>query len=70
MSLLRKQIQTDESKKEFWTFVGRKTKGKKKNIDSLKNDTGMCITSIRGKLEVLQKYHQLLSKMSVDSRCV
>ena len=27
----------------------------------------MSITRTRGKLEVLQKYYQLLSKMSVDS---
>ena len=27
----------------------------------------MSITSSRGKLEVLQKHYQLLSKMSVDS---
>ena len=58
----------DENGKEFWAFVGRKTKGKKKNIPSLKSDTGMSITSTRGKLEVLQKHYQLLiSKMSVDS---
>ena len=31
----------DENRKEFWAFVGRKTKGKKKNIASLKSDTGM-----------------------------
>ena len=57
----------DENRKEFWAFVGRKTKGKKKNIASLKSDTGMSITSTRGKLEVLQKHYQLLSKISVDS---
>ena len=53
----------DEYKKELWTFVGRKTNFKKKNITSLKSDTGMPITSTRGKLEVLQKHYQLLSKM-------
>ena len=57
----------DENGKEFWAFVGRKTKGKKKNIASLKSETGMSIISTRGKLEVLQKHYQLLSKMSVDS---
>ena len=36
----------DENRKEFWAFVGRKTKGKIKNIASLKSDTGMSITSI------------------------
>ena len=53
--------------KEFWAFVGRKTKGKEKNIDSLKSETSMSIMGTRGKLEVLQKHYQLLSKMSVDS---
>ena len=57
----------DENRKEFWAFVGRKSKGKKKNIASLKSDTGLSLTSIRGKLEVLQRHYQLLSKMSVDS---
>ena len=57
----------DENRKEFWAFVGTKTKGKKKNIASLKSDTGMSITSARGKLEVLQKHYQLLSMMSVES---
>ena len=57
----------DENGKEFWAFVGRKTKGKKKNIASLKSETGMSIISTRGKLEVLQKHYQLLSKMSLDS---
>ena len=57
----------DENRKAFWAFVGKKTKGKKKNIASLKSATGMSITSTRGKLEVLQKHYQLLSKMNVDS---
>ena len=50
----------DENRKEIWAFVGRKTKGKNKNITSLKSDTSMSITSTRGKLEVLQKHYQLL----------
>ena len=66
---LVEKVNTDfvENKKKFWAFVGRKTKGKKKNIASLKSDTGLSLTSTRGKLEVLQKHYQLLSKMSVDS---
>ena len=52
------------NRKEFWAFVGRKSKG---NIASLKSDTGLSLTSTTGKLEVLQKHYQLLSKMSVDS---
>ena len=57
----------DENRKEFWAFVSRKSKGKKKNIASLKSDTGLSLTRTRGKLEVLQRHYQLLSKMSVDS---
>ena len=38
-----------------------------KNIASLKSDTGLSLMSTRGKLEVLQRHYQLLSKMSVDS---
>ena len=39
----------DENRKEFWAFVGTKTKGKNKNIAScsLKNNTGMSITITR-----------------------
>ena len=40
----------DENRKEFWAFVGRKSKGKKKNIASLKSDTGLSLTSTRGTL--------------------
>ena len=58
---------SDENRKEFCAFVGKKTNGKKKNISSLKSDAGKSITSTRDKLEVLQKHYQLLSKMSVDS---
>ena len=57
----------DENRKTFWAFVGRKSKGKNKNIASLKSDTGLSLTSTRDKLEVLQRHYQLLSKMSVDS---
>ena len=57
----------DENRKEFWAFVGRKSKGKKENIASLKSNTGLSLTSTRGKLQVLQRHYQHLSKMSVDS---
>ena len=58
----------DGSKKEFWAFVGRRTKVKrKKNIPSLKCEAGVSVTSARGKLEVLQRYYQQLGKLSLDS---
>ena len=60
-------VDFDGSRKEFWAFVGRRTKGKKKNITSLKSDAGVSVTSTRGKLEVLQKHYQHLGKISVDS---
>ena len=58
----------DGNKKEFWAFVGKRTKGKrKKNIPSLKSEAGVSVTSTRGKLEVLQRYYQQLGKLSLDS---
>ena len=48
----------DKIKKNLWTFVGSKTKGKNKNITSLTSDTGLSLTSKRGKLEMLQNYYQ------------
>ena len=60
-------VDFDRIRKEFWAFVGRRTKGKKKNITSLKSDAGVSVTSTRGKLKVLQKHYQHLGKISVDS---
>ena len=57
-------VDFDGSRKESWAFVGRRTKGKKKNITSLKSDAGVSVRSTRGKLEVLQKH---LGKIRVDS---
>ena len=55
----------DGNKKEFWAFVGRRTKGKrKKNIPSLKSEAGVSVTSTRCKLEVLQRHYQQLGKLS------
>ena len=55
------------NRKMFWSFVGRKTKGKKSSISSLRNEAGVSITSVKGKLEVLQKHYQRLGRVSVDS---
>ena len=60
-------VDFDGSRKEFWAVVGRRTKGKKKNITSLKSDAGVSVMSTKGKLEVLQKHYQHLGKISVDS---
>ena len=58
----------DGSRKEFWAFVSRRTKGRmKKNIPSLKSEAGVSITSTRGKLEVLQRHYQQLSKLTLES---
>ena len=45
-----------EPGKSFGTFVGRRTKCKKQNIASLKNEAGVSVTSIKGKLEAFQKH--------------
>ena len=56
----------DEKRKEFWHLLVENQKVKK-NVASLKSDTGLSSTIIRDRLEVLQRHYQLLSKMSVDS---
>ena len=60
-------VDFDGNGKDIWAFVGRRMKGKKKNITSLKSDAGGSVTSTRGKLEVLQNHYQPLGKISVDS---
>ena len=34
---------------EFWAFVGRRTKGRKRAISALKNNAGVSITSTKYK---------------------
>ena len=60
-------VDFDGSKKEFWAFVGRRTKGKKQNIASLRNEAGVSVTSTKGKLEAFQKHYEQLGRVSVDS---
>ena len=54
------------SRKEFRAFVGRRTKGKYKNITSLKSKAGVSVSSTQGKLEVLRRHYEELGKVSVD----
>ena len=54
------------SRKEFWAFVGRRTKGKYKNITSLKSKAGVSVSSMQGKLEVLRRHYEELGKVIVD----
>ena len=60
-------IDFEDSRKEFWAFVSRRTRGKKKNIASLRNAEGVSVTSTKGKLEVLRKHYQRLGSISLDS---
>ena len=55
------------SRKEFWVFVGIRSKVKKKTISSLTSDKGVSVTSTRGKLHVLQKHYKDLGRMSEDN---
>ena len=55
------------SRKEFWAFVGRRTKGKYKNITLLKSKAGVSVSSTQGKLEVLRRHYEELGKVSVDN---
>ena len=60
-------VDFEGSRKEFWAFVGRRTKAKNRSIASLKGVEGVSVTSTKGKLEVLQKHYQHLGRVSVDS---
>ena len=46
--------------KEFWAFVGRTSKGSRKGIASLRSTSGSCVTSTKGKLEVLREHYERL----------
>ena len=50
----------EANKKEFWSFVGRRTKG---GVEALRNDSGV---NTKGKLNVLQSHYQRLGSCSVD----
>ena len=47
-----------KKRNEFWAFVGRTLKGNCKGIVSLKSTSGSCVTSTKGKLEVLQEHYE------------
>ena len=53
------------NKKEFWAFVGRRTKGKKKGI--VRNSAGVPVTSTKGELGVLKTHYRHLGSCSVNS---
>ena len=53
--------------KQFWSFVGRKTKCKNKTISSLKSEAGVSVSSTKGKLQILKQHYQLLGTSMVDS---
>ena len=48
------------NKKQFWSFVGRRTKCKNKTISSLKSEAGISVSSTKGKLPILQQHYQVL----------
>ena len=56
----------DGNRKEFWAFVGRRTKGRKRAISALRNNAGVSITSTKGKLWIFQSHYQDLGSKSVD----
>ena len=48
------------SRKEFWALVSRRSKEKKNNIASLKNESRISVTSTQGKLQILQSHYERL----------
>ena len=55
------------NKKQFWFFVGRRTKCKNKTISSLKSEAGISVSSTKGKLQILKQHYQILVTSVVDS---
>ena len=53
--------------KEFWAFVGRRTKGNRRGITALRNGAWVSMTSTKGQLEVLKRNYQQLGTCSVDT---
>ena len=53
----------EANKKEFWSFVGRRTKGRKGGVEALRN---VSVTSTKGKLKVLQSHYQRFGSCSAD----
>ena len=45
------------NRKEFWAFVGIRTKGNRRGITALRNSAGVSVTSKKGKLEVLKRHY-------------
>ena len=56
----------DGNRKELWAFVGRRTKGRRRAISALRNNSGVSITSTKGKLRIFQSHYQDLGSKSVD----
>ena len=48
------------NKKQFWSFVGRRTKCKNGTISSLKSESGISVSRTKGKFQILQLHYQLL----------
>ena len=57
-----------ENRKEFWALVGRTPKGSRKGIASLRSTSGSCVTSIKGKLEVLREHYERLDTALLDDQ--
>ena len=55
------------NKKQFWSFVGQRTKCKNKTISSLKSEAGISVSRTKGKFQILQQHYQLLGTSVVDS---
>ena len=53
---------------EFWAFVGRTSKGSRKGIASLRSTSGSCVTSTKGKLEVLCEHYEMFGTALMDDQ--
>ena len=66
-NVVEKANHFEGNKKQLWSFVGRSTKCKNKTISFLKSEPAICVSSTKGKLQILQQHYQLLGTSVVDS---
>ena len=52
------------NRKEFWAFIGRRTKGRKGGITVLRR---VSVSSTKGKLNILQSHYERLGSSSVEA---
>ena len=54
--------------KEVWGFVGRTSKGHRKGFAALRSTSSSCVSTTKGKLEVVREHYEGLVIASLDDQ--